>query len=1121
MHWEYSSSSLPLLITAVISVALAGYAWQRRTIPGATAFFVLMCAVGEWSISYALELLNPTLAAKLFWTQIEYLGIVIGPAAWLIFSLQYTSPHQRLPRRTLFALTVMPALTLLLVSTNQLHGLIWSSVQLDRSGFYPVLSLRYGPAFWIHTLYSYLLVIAGSLILIRFSRGAQRLYRQQVRIVLLAMSVSWLSNAIYILRANPIPNLDLTPLAFAITGVLVAWGFLRFQFLDLVPLARGAVLESMRDAVIVLDAWNRIADFNPAAEAILQRRLSQAIGVPADRVFAEYPEMVHRFGEVSEAHEVLVGGNPLAPLYFDLRISPLYDRLGQFTGRLVVLQDITEQERAKLDLQKSHAELESRVQERTLELKTANQKLQKEIFERELFQTALQERVDMERLVSSISTNFINRMVDEIDHAINRSLQMIGEFSGVDRSYVFRISADNTTINNTHEWCAPGVAPQKDHLIEIPCASLPWWLGRLERGETIFIPRFATLPQEARLEKEVLRSKDIHALVVVPLIYGKSLTGFLGFDSGQKEKVWAEEDIALLRLVGEIFANAFARKDAEEALRASDAELRGVFAAMHDQVLVCNRSGRILKVAPTHPATQYLPAKALTGKRLDEVLPAETALSILEHLRKALATQKTVEVDYSLVIDGRQLWFSGSISPIQKDRAMLVARDITERKASEEQLVYKALHDALTSLPNRRLFMERLKRAYERAKRHPEEIVAVLFMDLDGFKAINDTLGHSNGDKFLAAIARRLNTCMRASDTVARLGGDEFAILVEDIQDLGEVVQVAERVQEEVSAPFELEGQPVSSSASIGIALVSTGYRHLEDILRDADTAMYRAKANGKGRYEVFNAETDAHNLSDRQLRADLHRAVERGEFRLFYQPVIDLKSGETTSVEALLRWRHPQRGLLLPGEFLPLAEETHLISTIGEWVLRTACAQVKVWHADGYRHLCVAVNTSTHQFRGQRLLELVPKILSDTDLEPQFLELEVSENIAVQNTDLTMETVCELSQLGVNISIDDFGTDSSSLSELKCLPTGTLKIDCSSIRGVFDEPEKSARASAVIARAHALNLNVIAKRVETNEQLAFVAAQGCDQVQGFLISQAIPAAGLDDFLRERAAIPI
>jgi len=1094
MNWGENLFSLPLLITAIISAALAVYAWRRRAIPGGTAFFVLMAAVAEWSFSYALELGDASLASKLFWVRVEYFGIVTIPAAWLIFSLQYTGLRQLLARRTLVFLAIMPVLTLLLVWTNRQHGLIWSEIHFDQSGIAPVLSLHYGPAFWVHTIYSYLLVSAGMLVLFLFFLRAQRLYRRQVKIVLLTFFIAWILNVIYILKITPIPNLDLTPFAFAITVVLAALGFLRLQFLDLVPLARGAILESMRDAVIVLDAWNRIADFNPAAEAITHRKISQVVGQPASLVFADYPEWVRRFEETIEANEVLVGGNPVDPQYINLQISPLYDRIGRFTGRLVVLQDITEQEQAKLALQRSNAELEDRVQERTIKLR---------------------DRVEMERFVSSISTKFINLAVDEIEQEINRTLQTIGEFAGVDRSYIFRISTDGATLTNTHEWSAPGTASHKEQLAGIPCAMLPWWMGRLNRRETIYLPRDATLPQQARREKEILRSKDIHSLVVVPLIYGNSLTGFLGFDSSQKEKVWVEEDRVLLRLVGEIFANAFARKEAEKALRASDAELRGVFAAMNDQVLICDRSGRILKIAPTHTASRHLLVEEPAGKTLHEILPAETAVLILKHIREALDQQKTVQVDYRLEIHGQQTWFSGAISPIQRDRIVLVSRDITERKASEEQLAYKALHDPLTGLPNRRLFIDRLERAFERTKRYPQWSAAVLYMDLDGFKAINDSLGHPAGDKFLTATAHRLKNRMRASDTVTRLGGDEFAVLLEDIQGLEEAVQIAERIQEEVSVPVEIEGQPVSAHASIGIALVSTGYQGPEEILRDADTAMYQAKTNGKGRHEIFSAEGQARSMGDYQLQADLQRAVEQGEFQLFYQPVVDLKSGETISVEALLRWRHPQRGLLLPGEFLTLVEETQLISPIGEWVLRTACAQVKAWHEAGYQNLRVAVNTSAHQFRGQGLLELVPKVLAETDLEPRYLELEVSEQTTIQEVDSTIQMLDELSQLGVNVAIDDFGKGASPLSDLERMPGGALKFDPAFILEVFDDPERAATALATIARAHTLNRKVVAKGVETDEQLAIVVDQGCDQVQGFLISQAIPAGCMADFLRQ------
>jgi diguanylate cyclase (GGDEF)-like protein/PAS domain S-box-containing protein len=328
-------------------------------------------------------------------------------------------------------------------------------------------------------------------------------------------------------------------------------------------------------------------------------------------------------------------------------------------------------------------------------------------------------------------------------------------------------------------------------------------------------------------------------------------------------------------MVGETFANAFARKNAEAALRASDAELRAVFAAMNDQVLICDRSGRIQSIPPTHPASQHLSQEELAGKTLSEILDSKTATSVIEHVQEALASQKTVQVDFSLEIHNQEFWFSGSISPVEKDKVVLVARDITERKASEDQLVYKALHDALTSLPNRRLFKDRLERALKRIKRHSDKVGAVLFMDLDGFKVVNDNLGHPFGDKLLIAIARRLNAYMRSTDTAARFGGDEFAILLEDIEGIKEATQIAERLQRKLSLPFEIDGHPVATGASIGVVLITAGYQSIDEVMRDADLAMYRAKTTGKGRYEVFTPEIQAQNVAYLEMRTGLYPAVD------------------------------------------------------------------------------------------------------------------------------------------------------------------------------------------------------------------------------------------------------
>jgi diguanylate cyclase (GGDEF)-like protein len=387
-------------------------------------------------------------------------------------------------------------------------------------------------------------------------------------------------------------------------------------------------------------------------------------------------------------------------------------------------------------------------------------------------------------------------------------------------------------------------------------------------------------------------------------------------------------------------------------------------------------------------------------------------------------------------------------------------------------------------------------------------------MDLDRFKVINDSLGHASGDKFLIAITQRLKRCLRSIDTVARFGGDEFAILVDDIKETGEVFQVAGRIQQELSFPFQVDGHEVFTSASIGIAFAAESYRRSEEILRDADTAMYRAKAEGRGRHVIFNAEMHAQNLALLRMEADLRRAIEQQEFQIYYQPIIDLSSWQVTSVEALLRWQHPQLGMLLPKEFLSLAEETRLISTIGEWVLSSVCRQGKIFQDSLHSQLRVAVNISPRQFQELHLLELIPRLLAETGLEAQFLELEVCEESVMKDIELTIRTLEELNRLGVRISIDDFGTGYSSLSYLKNFPASSLKIDRSFIGDVIQNQSDASISAAIIAMAHTLDITVIAEGVETEEQLDFLLMQKCDQAQGFLFSQPLNSEALSVFLQ-------
>jgi diguanylate cyclase (GGDEF)-like protein/PAS domain S-box-containing protein len=435
--------------------------------------------------------------------------------------------------------------------------------------------------------------------------------------------------------------------------------------------------------------------------------------------------------------------------------------------------------------------------------------------------------------------------------------------------------------------------------------------------------------------------------------------------------------------------------------------------------------------------------------------------------------------------------------------------DITERKEAEKQLLRNAFYDTLTGLPNRALFLDRIGRAIEFGKRYEDYLFAALFLDFDRFKIINDSLGHLAGDQLLIAIGQRLKSCLRFGDTVARLGGDEFAILLEDIQDVDGATRVADQIQEALQRPFKLGRQEVFITASIGITSSATSYEQPEELLRDAETAMYRAKALGKARYDVFDLNLHARAVALLELEADLRRAVAGQEFQVYYQPIIALPSGQIAGVEALLRWHHPRRGLVAPAEFIPLAEETGLIAPLGEWVLRTVCRQNQAWQAAGVHNLRTTVNFSARQFQYPGLLEMIEQALRQAQLPAQALELEITESTAMKDIDFSIAALTQLSRMGVRIAIDDFGTGYSSLAYLKRFPLNTLKIDQSFVRGLASDPDDAAIIAATIAMAHSLKLEVIAEGVETPEQLAFLRAQHCDEVQGHYFGSPVPAETL------------
>jgi diguanylate cyclase (GGDEF)-like protein/PAS domain S-box-containing protein len=431
--------------------------------------------------------------------------------------------------------------------------------------------------------------------------------------------------------------------------------------------------------------------------------------------------------------------------------------------------------------------------------------------------------------------------------------------------------------------------------------------------------------------------------------------------------------------------------------------------------------------------------------------------------------------------------------------------DISLRKRAEEQLVRDAFYDVLTGLPNRALFMDRLGHALKRLKRLMDGYgFAVLFLDLDRFKVINDSLGHMTGDALLVETAKRLEKCVRPGDTVARLGGDEFVILFDDVRDAESARVIAERVQTSLSTPFYVNACEVFSSASIGIALSSQEYDRPEDILRDADITMYRAKALGKARVEVFDPSMRAHAVSLLHMETDLRRALERDEFRVYYQPIVALGTDAIMSLEALIRWEHPHQGLVSPAEFIPLAEETGLIVAVGEWVMRKVCADIKEWQAEASPAIRVAVNISPVQLRRPGFVKSVKRILDENRLSGDCLGMEITENVLLDKSMATIEMLNELKELGVHIILDDFGTGYSSLSYLQHLPIDILKIDRSFIAKLTRDDEQTRIIETIILLGRNLGIDVVAEGIETDEQLERLKAIHCDRGQGFLFSKPI-----------------
>ena len=502
-------------------------------------------------------------------------------------------------------------------------------------------------------------------------------------------------------------------------------------------------------------------------------------------------------------------------------------------------------------------------------------------------------------------------------------------------------------------------------------------------------------------------------------------------------------------------------------------------------------------------------AGEMKGRHISALAPPERREEISRLQRNVRNEEQVTHFDtVHLRKDGKEIYVSLTMSPIKSAQGAIVgtsciARDVTERTRMEETIKHQAQHDPLTDLPNRKLFMDFLALELAQARRNRRNL-AVLFLDLDRFKQINDTLGHAAGDLLLQAVAQRLKRCVRESDTVARIGGDEFNVLMPDLTQSDDVGTVVRKIMGVFQSPFLLDNVEINATTSVGISMFPEDGDSCEDLVQKADSAMYVAKQSSGNSYQFYNGEINTRTVRRQKMERMLREAVKKGEMELLFQPQVRIDTREIVGAEALLRWRHPEEGLLLPGQFLTVAEETGAIVPIGEWVIRSACSQMKTWQGKGYR-FPVTVNLSNRQFQQPNLYEMTSRTLAETGLEPQALELDVTEKAIMDNVDFSIRNMRRLRELGVNFSVDDFGIGASSLQSIKQLPIGKLKIDKSFIKNILTQPEDLAVVSAVICMSHNLKMKVNAVGVESEEQLALIRDFGCDEVQGNLISQPLP----------------
>ena len=631
---------------------------------------------------------------------------------------------------------------------------------------------------------------------------------------------------------------------------------------------------------------------------------------------------------------------------------------------------------------------------------------------------------------------------------------------------------------------------------------------------------------ETRFQAPLLAESGIVSGIIV-IIQGRQRPfGVLGAHA-TRPRAFTRDDVSFLQSLANVLGAVLERDRAETQLQLREERFRALVERSSDAIALLNSVGMIHYAGSSTPRVLgYEPAESV-GESLfawmhpDDALGAQHAfLGVLTERNKSAALQCRLRHK-----DGSWRWIEGSATNLLDEPSVqavvLNYRDISDRKLVEQQIEHQAFHDHLTGLPNRLLFYDRLELGIAHAQRNGK-LLAVMYSDLDRFKWINDTLGHAIGDRLLKAVAERLRGCLRDDDSVARLGGDEYTLMLPDLSRAEDAATIACKLVEAIARPFEIDGAQVHVTMSIGVSLYPADGADPEALLKGADHALYRAKEAGRGNVQLCTAALNTRARARMELEKALRMAVERDELLLHYQPLFEARTRRLLGAEALLRWNHPQAGLLYPDDFIPVAEDSRLIAPIGDWALRTACRQAREWQSRR-AGVSIAVNLSGRQLEGSRFGDSVDSALAESGLDPRRLELEITESVALREADTARSLLGKLRGRGVRVAIDDFGTGHSSLQALRRLPVDALKIDRAFVRDLTQGSDGQAIVRAIIAMAHSLRLRVVAEGVETENQLRFLESERCEEIQGFLLGRPVPAEQFEQLLDAkpgRAAAP-